>query len=431
MFNVDTQKKSKTELRQYELPFYLLLILLFFEYVRPQSYLPTLSMIRPALFVYVLLFISLLFRGKALRIQNTQTKYYFGLVLLMTIHIPIAVNNYWAFEIWKTTCLYFILYLGIVNFVDSLEKLKKLINFGIISIVFCAVIGISKGGRIPYSYASFLGDENDFALVMNMFIPFAYFMFLETTSKWKKALYLGAISSFVAANIISLSRGGFVGLVAAALYCWLRSPKKILTSIILVLGICILSFTAPSQYWEEVRTIKEENIREGTGSVRWYAWKCGWKMFLDNPIIGVGQGNFPWNFEKYEPPEGFGGRLHGGMVAHSIYFTLIPELGIIGTFLFFGILWRSYKDISDKIRQIQRRTETMQQKNNTLCYYILAIQGALFAYLVSGVFLSTLYYPHFWLMIAFIVSAANTTISIDQNLHHNSNKQFPSIQLIN
>ena len=44
----------------------------------------------------------------------------------------------------------------------------------------CAIIGIMNGGRVPGS--SFMGDENDFALAMNMIIPLVYFMFQKATS---------------------------------------------------------------------------------------------------------------------------------------------------------------------------------------------------------------------------------------------------------
>ena len=39
-------------------------------------------------------------------------------------------------------------------------------------------------GRI--AYGAFLGDENDFALAMNLMIPFAFFMFMGARNKLKK-----------------------------------------------------------------------------------------------------------------------------------------------------------------------------------------------------------------------------------------------------
>jgi len=115
-----------------------------------------------------------------------------------------------------------------------------------------------------------MGDENDFALVMNMAIPFAYFMFLETNSPRKKIFYLFACCIFIAANVASLSRGGFVGLVPVIFYCWSKTPKKVSSTVIIAIMMGVLYLTAPATYWDEVKSIKEENIKTGTGESRWY-----------------------------------------------------------------------------------------------------------------------------------------------------------------
>ncbi|MGH8579635.1 MAG: O-antigen ligase family protein [Gammaproteobacteria bacterium] len=332
----------------------------------------------------------------------------------MAIHVPIAVNNYWAFQTLRNTLLYFIVYLSVANFVDSYSKLEKFIDTWININVVCGIIGILNGGKVPYS--AFMGDENDFALVMNMAIPFSYFMFLNADRFKEKLWYLCAAGVFVAATIASLSRGGFIGLVTVGLVCWLHSPKKVLSSVVIALMVAVLYLTAPATYWDEMSTIQKESTHEGTGGERWYSWKCGWQMFLDNPILGVGQGNFPWNFERYEPPEGNEGRFHGGREAHSIYFTLIPELGVVGTILFFTLLGYSLKGMkviseAEKTHRVfTGQSDTRKdtgKKLRKLKYVILGVQGALAAYFVTGIFISVLYYPHFWLLMGFSLAIAN------------------------
>ena len=179
-----------------------------------------------------------------------------------------------------------------------------------------------------------MGDENDFSLVMNMAFPISFFLAIETKNK-KKNLLFWCCRSFRCRNCIVFFAWRIFRLASVGLYCWIKSPRKIVSSLLIGLFILIMSLAAPEKYWDEVKSIQKENIEEGTGATRWYTWQCGLRMFLDNPIFGVGQGNFPWNFERYEPPEGFKGRLHGGRAAHSLYFTLLPELGLVGTFLFF------------------------------------------------------------------------------------------------
>ena len=403
----DIRVKAKKGL--FDLPFYLILIHLFFDYGRPQSFFPIIGALHPGWVIHPLLFLCLLFKNKLFNLKNIQTKCFLGLLLLMMLHGPIAVNNYWAYQIWRGTMLYFIVYLSIVNFVDSFEKIEKYIDIWIIINVFCAFVGLKHGGRVPNS--GFMGDENDFALVMNMAIPFAYFMFLETSSTKKKLLYLTACCIFIAANVASLSRGGFVGLVPVILYCWYKTPKKFLSTIIVAIMISVLYFSASPKYWQEVKSIKEENIQKGTGYDRWYMWKCAWKMFLDHPIIGVGQGNFPWVVGEYEPPNiGTYWHSHAGRVCHSLYFTLISELGIIGILLFSGMLYSSYKDMKWILKQKCNQIDIIQQLHK-IKFIIFGITGAMLGYLVSGIFLSVLYYPHFWLLISLCVALRNIVIN--------------------
>ena len=260
-----------------------------------------------------------------------------------------------------------------------------------------------------------MGDENDFSLVMNMAFPISFFLGLETKNNKQKFYYFGAAGVFVVATVLSFSRGGFVGLASVGLYCWIKSPRKMVSSLLIGLFILIMSFAAPEKYWDEVKSIQKENIEEGTGATRWYTWQCGLRMFLDNPIFGVGQGNFPWNFERYEPPEGFKGRLHGGRAAHSLYFTLLPELGLVGTFLFFFIIFKTLKETKYFILRINSFDQnnssvfddTVKNDLKTIKFTLNGLIGALIGYLMSGIFLSVLYYPHFWLIISFFVCIFN------------------------
>jgi probable O-glycosylation ligase (exosortase A-associated) len=398
---------------RFDLPFYLVLLYLFLDYGRPQTFFPAIEALHPGWIILSALFICLISRG-SVNSNYVQTKCFALLLLIMVIHVPIAVNNYWAYQTLRNTLFYFIVYLSIVNFVDSYPKVERFIDSWIIINLFCAIVGLNSGGKVPDS--SFMGDENDFALVMNMAIPFTYFMFLQADRFKKKLLYLCAIGVFVAAAVASLSRGGFIGLVAVGLFFWLKSPKKVLSSIVVTLMVAILYLSAPQTYWDEVRSIQNENIQEGTGQERWYSWQCGWRMFLDHPIIGVGQGNFPWNFVQYEPPGGLWDRLHGGRAAHSVYFTLIPELGAIGTILFFSLLYYSLRDMKVVLKAekthpalgVQSETEKdAREKLRKLKNIVLGVQGAFAGYLISGTFLSVLYYPHFWLLVAFSLAIAN------------------------
>ncbi len=65
------------------------------------------------------------------------------------------------------------------------------------------------------------------------------------------------------------------------------------------------------------------------------SWQGGVAMFESNPITGVGAGNYTYaNGTKFWPGSG---RKHW-LNAHSLYFKLLGELGLIGIITFGGYL---------------------------------------------------------------------------------------------
>ena len=176
-----------------------------------------------------------------------------------------------------------------------------------------------------------MGDENDFCMVMDMAVPFAYFLLFSATGVGQKIKYLTFLGTFILAAMATLSRGGFVGLASVGAYCWYRSPKKMNALVVLLVAVLFMAVLAPEKYWDEISssTNEETMSEQGTGGARLYTWGIGVDMFLYNPIIGIGQSNFPWTVDQYETGK-FNDRSFGGRQAHSAWVTLISELGLAG-----------------------------------------------------------------------------------------------------
>lgn len=412
--------------------FALLMLYLFFEYGRPQGLIPALGFLRPGIVLIGLLGIYLLV-SRNVKFESIQSKCMLGFLILSAIHVPIALNNYWAFQGVKVFLIYLIVFLSISRFIDSFKKLFLFINLWIGINIVCAFVGLKHGGKVPFS--GFMDDENDFALAMNMVMPFAYFMFLGADSIKKKILYLSACGLFIAANVASISRGGFVGLVSVIPYYFYKTPKKLLATLIITIMVGVLYLTAPATYWDRVRSIKEENIEKGTGESRWYLWKHAWKVFLDHPLIGVGPGNVSFHLTRYQAEEEvLYRRSLFGRPVHSLYLTLIPEMGLVGILLFSVMLYYSHNDArkifkKEKDLFLQREETRIKLDSETLImkqlrelrFISLGINGALLGYLVSGGFISVFYYPHFWILTAVMVASMN---NFRRNFNDGQKKDF-------
>jgi O-antigen ligase len=397
-------------------PFYLIIIYLFFEYGRPQMLLPVLGFFHLPLITVVLLAMSLFITGK-LYLKDNQTIVFIFLLFEMVIHGPIAVNNYWAFQVFYSMIATFFAYLAIVNIIDSEYKYHKLIEFWLLIFIFLAVFGyfnanlnIAKRYRTGIGVGGFVGDANDFSMALNMILPFALFGIFTAKKIIGKIYFLILICLFVFVIIISESRGGFIGLAAVLIYSWVRSNKKIILALLLLILVIFALIAAPTTYWDEVKSITTENTEDnqyGTGAQRIYAWKIGWRIFLDHPIIGVGQGNYPWRVAETEDKMGvqWQKRSLAGRAAHSLYFTLLPELGIVGTILFICLIVFSLKDLWYVKKMVKAKNRIYSEDESIIIYYlVLALEGSLIGFLTSSTFISTLYYPSFWIWCGFSLS---------------------------
>lgn len=398
-------------------PFILILLYLFMEYARPAN---------PMKFPLVISVI-LFFSWVTLSRKNWSPQVILFVLLLSVIAVmgPVAKNNYaifWGFQAMAVQLL--CICVPIIHFVNSMRKMSIFINVLIVIYVYVAIFGILHDGTGPGGH---IGDENDLSLALNMMIPFAFVSILLSKKMPSKTVFGGTFGLMVSAVIATFSRGGFVGLVPVLLYCFILSPKKktaIMIGMLLTVGV--LTY-APESYWNEMATIVDEvnDPTIGTGGTRREFWRIAMEMFYDNPILGVGYGNFPHNVPEYQLPDQWE-RLERGMagyVAHSVYFTVLAELGLAGALIFGALIWYNFKDTQYILREARKWKRngrsldvTMQTVTNhgflddldRTMYYAHAIRAGLLGYLVSGLFLSVFGYPHFWILTALTVALKGT-----------------------
>jgi len=388
------------------LPFILLLFYFVIEYAKPAF----LVDIRPALIIQILLVFYLIGNKEKLTLilQDKYYKLYMLLLVLMIPHIFLAENNFWAFMHFVRMITFFIIGISLCIFVDTCRKLSMLLTFFVL-VLFCCVIDRIVGGWQVLG-AGFIGstgsigDENDFALAMNVVLPISIFLGKNEVG-FKKWFFWSASVLFTFGVVDSGSRGGFIGLVAVAVASWVYSKHKLrAVTVIAIFAAMAWTFTSPVTK-EEIMGIGFDSADKDTGKDRIELWKNGWRAFLDNPIIGVGQGNMPIVMQKYQydatEGESFWKRGLWGRSIHSVYFTLLPELGLVGVILF-GLMLkqslRTYQRINSLCNNAKSAANFIKIKNMNIALLI-----GMFTFLVSGTFLSALYYPLFWNVSALIV----------------------------
>lgn len=375
--------------------FFFTFLFLFLDYGRPQDILP-IGMLRLAMITVLVLTYFVLSNRGIQRSDYPQIRMTWYFILLLAIMVPFADNNFWAYERTKNMLITMPFIISTVVLINNVQRLRKIVTIYVALMIYISLYCLTHGG---VGSGNYFMDENDVSLFVNMWLPFCFFLFMNEKGIWKKIFYLAGLVVGLAAVVISFSRGGFVGLVCLSAVIWLFSPKKIISLVIILLAGLILFFASGDTYKKEMATVTD--TEDGTASERLNSWATAWDMFLDNPL-GVGGGNFATRFPEYQ-----GDRFHKGMwgrAAHSLWFTLIPELGIVGIILFFRLLYYNLKDIF-KVKRLENDDEDEDVK--FMKSLALAMIASLAGYFASATFISVLYYPHYWYMTGLIVALAN------------------------
>jgi O-antigen ligase len=335
---------------------------------------------------------------------------------LTVIAIPLAENNYSSYQVANAMLISIVtVAIPMAHFADTVRRVDLLAKALLVVLAYMGIWAIGHGGLGPAAEGG-AQDENYVAMYMSVALPFAYFAVFHFNGLHRKLVYTGLVGIFVVAIIVSLSRGGFLGLVAVAFFCWLRSPRKLLGVVVaIVMGVVTL-VVASDKYWSEMETIADTN--EGTADLRIDAWKIAFRQYLDNPILGVGGGNFPWEMGKYQGSDmwnKYGRNMSANMVTHSLYFELLAEEGSCGAILVAMLIYFTIRDLRWVERNARRRQRALGPRSpaageiTRATWLALSLQGGMIGFLVCSAFISTLYMSTFWTLVGMSLALRHAT----------------------
>ncbi|KEF32230.1 O-antigen polymerase family protein [Marinobacter nitratireducens] len=374
--------------------FLLVIIYFIFEYLRVQDNVaPFMAAIKvPALITLSLCVFFLRTEKEYLKDPIVLALLFFFIEIVSWV--PFAKNNFYAFQTARNMFITLVSVFALVASINSEDRLFYFLKFYSILLFIIAIWVLTHGGVGP---GGFLQDENDVALVLVTGLPIVFYILIGSEDKVERVLGLVIFVLVVSAVVASASRGGFLGLVSSLLFM-LWSSRKRWRNIALVFFLSISVggvFVAllPDDYVAEVKSIK--NTNEGTANIRFLHWTTAIEIFKDNPVWGVGPNNYPWTSGDYlhlSPYFVEGARFRSGRQAHSLYFTLIPELGVVGISLFFFMTYKYFK----RFRKLGRSSTDLSHRKLNILAISKAMKAAMVGFLVTAAFISVLYYPVYW-----------------------------------
>lgn len=260
------------------------------------------------------------------------------------------------------------------------------------------IFSILTGGqyRVWGPPGSFIGDNTAMGLVLCMILPMAFYAARAEQNKWvRRALYAVFFLS-VPAILFTYSRGAFLGLIAVSIALLWR--YKIWGAVLLVIGILVFPIVKdvlPEQ-WVSRQQSTLEYKEDRSAMQRIQAWGVATNIALDRPLLGAGfnfeyaQDTPRWlSYANFVEPWASEERA-----AHSIYFQLLGQHGVVVLILFVTLLLGAF------YRLYKLSTRDYPAEYRWIALYAKGTQLALVPYMLAGAFLSLAYFDMFYLCVA-------------------------------
>lgn len=178
------------------------------------------------------------------------------------------------------------------------------------------------------------GDPNTMATTLLTSIPLSILLLTRGNPTWMRLIGLASIAIDVVTIVDTGSRSAALGIIFLVALLVFRKRKNLIYLPILVALSPIVWSVIPQQYKARYETVDHLKTDESYQN-RVRSWQGGIAMFKSNPLTGIGPGNYAIaNGEKFWPGPG----RKVWLQAHSLYFQLLGELGLIGIVTFGGYL---------------------------------------------------------------------------------------------
>ena len=394
----------KTNISKYPLVFSC--FYLFIYYTRPQDNIPGLDAL-PWVGVFFLLFTIW---GFWLLFTKEKNMFKKPVVLIFWLGVIFGISGIGAISPisfvmsfkWITQTFPQVVVLVVIF--SSAARLKQLHNFWVFVYFIMAVFTLKNA---PLGPGDFTRDPNDAALALGMGVPMVFYALGQRVLSIKRRLYYYAVLALIVLAIVATSsRGGFLGFIAGWMTIWWMSKNrtKIMMytlAISILAGGALVSFL-PDRYVEDMKSISDK--KDSTRVERLRTWEIGIEMFKANPILGVGAGNFANNVHIYQPRTSWWTghqRSLSGRASHSLYFQIIPDLGLIGVGVYFFIMCI----LPLRLLKISKKLDESDDLQKDIQLFCRALIASMAVYAVAGAFISVAYYPHIpiWLAMYTII----------------------------
>lgn len=225
----------------------------------------------------------------------------------------------------------------------------------------------------------------------------------EPIKRWQMAILIGLL---LLNFVLTVSRGGYLGLVVSLLVLGILLFRKLFNWKTILIGIVTIVIVGYGVVFAiskgETRAtieffshIQLQDMKRGESiEGRLLSYKRGMNAFRESPIFGIGPGNFgPWatDYPDATPKTGW-------PIVNNQYIELLAETGIVGVSAFALII----------LFLIYRTFIALKYAHDLFLKSVLiGLFAAFIGVLIQYNFMSTLYIIHIWVLIGLMVGVQN------------------------
>ena len=342
--------------------------------------------------------------GRVAELFRFRAQDKFFLAMLVWIVATVVVNGFRenSDKIIQDYIKWFFLYRLVVVSLPTLTDLRRtvlmLLGFGIILAIegiqhMHSVTGIGWAGQefawmdAQAAAAGVVGrtrwinlfdGPGVFCVVYTITLPFAMQYLGKPFPMQRRLLAVLLIVPLLVATYYTGSRGGFLATVGVfGLYLLTKiniSPARMILVGIVMLGVLVV---APAR-------LTSTSDSHGSAQHRVSMWGEGIEMVQQNPVFGIGKGNFL--------------RYTSRLIAHNSAVEIMGETGLPGLFFWLGIIYMGFKTLAAVYRESQDAIDRS-------C--ILALGLSVAGHIISSMFV-TLEYETFYFHLALTAAAGNS-----------------------
>src|SRR5262245_16249953 len=300
-------------------------------YARPNDLLPALGdfpLVRIVAISALLIYIgSKGASGARLSVWTLEMTMLMVIAMLGLLFMPVAASPKDSLDQLADTYLKtVIIFILMVNLIDTRQRIFSLWKL----VVICGVaLGVSaiksyakgeftaQGLRIEGLVGGMFENPNDLATALDLLLPFAVLLTLISKG-FARLFFLCCAAVLTIGVLVTLSRGGFLGLIAlGGVLLWKMGRGRRMKTTLAAALICgILFAVMPGGYGNRVATIfNTQDDPTGSAQLRRELMERAASIAISRPVVGVGMGNFHiYSIREKE--------------AHNAYLEIAAELGV-------------------------------------------------------------------------------------------------------